>query len=190
MINVEEHLGLARQAAGRFWNEFRPPVDLEDVVSEAFIGLMKAARMFDPSKGTAFTTFAGMKIRYHLLDWLREQSWISRSELAKVRAGKAVMHAVLSLSVPVSVGGYGDLMPLEDALGDVDDNLAQIERRDEVKAMIRRLPRKQRQVLEGYYLGEQTMREVAMDLDLSESRVSQLHGDAMRELAELREQSR
>jgi RNA polymerase sigma factor (sigma-70 family) len=58
---VEFHMALARHYARRLRRWF--DMDLEDAEQTAMIGLIEAARRFDPEKGFQFSTYAGWWIR-------------------------------------------------------------------------------------------------------------------------------
>jgi len=42
----------------------------EDIISEGFVGLCKAAKSFDPDKGVQFTTYASYRIRGSMVDYM------------------------------------------------------------------------------------------------------------------------
>lgn len=66
-----------------------------------------------------------------------------------------------------------------------EDPLGQLIRSDAINALaqgLERLPEKQRMVLTLYYYEDLTMKEVAQVLEVSESRVSQIHAQALRDL--------
>jgi len=54
------------------------PIELEDGVSEGNVGLVRAARAFDPKRGVAFSTFAAISIRGAIIDALRRATPVSR----------------------------------------------------------------------------------------------------------------
>jgi RNA polymerase sigma factor (sigma-70 family) len=62
---VLQNLGLARWVAGRFKGH---GVDLDDLLQEANLALIKAAKAYDPSRGIKFSTYAARAIRYELID--------------------------------------------------------------------------------------------------------------------------
>jgi RNA polymerase sigma factor (sigma-70 family) len=64
-VAVENHLGLVANIARRVGRGCRLP--LEDLVQEGCLGLLYAARSFDPGKGCQFTTFAAPAVRWFIL---------------------------------------------------------------------------------------------------------------------------
>lgn len=85
---VEKNLGLA-QKISHDYVEHSSTYDLEDVVSVAYQGLIRAAILFDPNEprirpgdlenGKAFAGFASLKINGAILDWQREIDYVTRS---------------------------------------------------------------------------------------------------------------
>lgn len=54
-INAEEHLGLVHLCAGRFRSR---GIEYEELYSAGCLGLVKAAKAFDASRGVCFSTYA------------------------------------------------------------------------------------------------------------------------------------
>ncbi len=54
----------------------KPPLSYEDLVSVGTIGLVKAARDYDPSHKAEFKTYAYIRIRGAILDELRDSSFV------------------------------------------------------------------------------------------------------------------
>ena len=69
---VLEHRRLARHLAQRYARSGEQREDLEQV---AYLGLVKAARRFDPDRGVAFTTFAVPTILGELRRFCRDTRW-------------------------------------------------------------------------------------------------------------------
>ena len=69
---IEAHLGLVEYLARRFAGRGEP---LEDLVQVATIGLIKAVDRFDPSLGTAFSSFAVPSILGELKRHFRDHGW-------------------------------------------------------------------------------------------------------------------
>jgi RNA polymerase sigma-B factor len=71
-----EYLWLAESVAHRFFR--RDPARDEDLVQVACIGLVKAARRFDPEKGDSFPAFAVPTISGEIKRHLRDNGWFVR----------------------------------------------------------------------------------------------------------------
>jgi RNA polymerase sigma-B factor len=69
---VVSHRGLAERLAMRFAGRGQPSEDLRQV---AYIGLLTAARRFDPERGVQFATFAQATIVGELKKYFRDHSW-------------------------------------------------------------------------------------------------------------------
>ncbi|GAB2511780.1 sigma-70 family RNA polymerase sigma factor [Paramicrobacterium agarici] len=72
---VVSHLDVAEAIARRFTAGYRDPDDLRQV---AYVGLVKASRRYDPSRGSDFVSFAVPTITGELKRHLRDQSWVVR----------------------------------------------------------------------------------------------------------------
>ena len=69
------YLDLAEALAGRFEARGRERADLNQV---AYLGLVKAARGFDQSKGESFPAYAAPTITGELKRYLRDRTWVVR----------------------------------------------------------------------------------------------------------------
>ncbi len=75
---VLKNLGLVRSCAISMRNLYLKSGDIDDIVNEGVIALMGAIETFDPTKGAKFETYASLKIRGAIIDYLREQDWVPR----------------------------------------------------------------------------------------------------------------
>jgi DNA-directed RNA polymerase specialized sigma subunit len=59
---IEQNLGFARSLVRRLSRRLPASVDVEELESDAYLGLMMAARTFDPDRGVIFRTYATTRI--------------------------------------------------------------------------------------------------------------------------------
>lgn len=75
---VLKNLGLVRACAFSLRNTYIKFGDVDDVINEGVIALMDAIDSFDPSKGAKFETYASLKVRGAIIDYVRKQDWVPR----------------------------------------------------------------------------------------------------------------
>jgi RNA polymerase sigma factor FliA len=91
---VEKYLPLVKTVVGRLAMTLPPHVDGEDLYSAGLSGLLSAVRQYNPSAGTAFETYARLRIRGAVFDELRRMDWVPRSVHTKARRVQAVMQGI------------------------------------------------------------------------------------------------
>lgn len=80
MLVVEDHLGLVARIARRYARNYQGhhTMDLEDLIQEGTIGLMRAIEKFDDAKGCKFSTYAVYWIRQAIGQAIENESRIMR----------------------------------------------------------------------------------------------------------------
>ena len=68
---IVRFLPMVHKIAQRVVTYLKPPLSFKDLVSAGTVGLLKAARDFDPSRQAAFKTYAYIRIKGAILDELR-----------------------------------------------------------------------------------------------------------------------
>src|SRR5436190_19181562 len=91
---VEKYLPLVRTVVGRLAMTLPPHVDGEDLYSAGLSGLLSAVRQYNPAAGTAFETYARLRIRGAVFDELRRMDWVPRSVHTKARRVQGVMQTI------------------------------------------------------------------------------------------------
>lgn len=82
---VEQCQGMVRSLAIGIHRKLPPHVELDDVIAYGQVGLAEAARDFDPSRGSRFSTYAYYRVRGAIYDGLSKMAWFSRSQYQHVR---------------------------------------------------------------------------------------------------------
>jgi RNA polymerase sigma factor for flagellar operon FliA len=70
---------LVKRIAHHLLGRLPHSVQLDDLIQAGMLGLLEAARHYDSSKGASFETYAGIRIRGHMLDEVRRNDWVPRS---------------------------------------------------------------------------------------------------------------
>lgn len=207
---VSHYAPLVRYVAARVRTGLPAHVEVDDLVSAGYIGLLGAIESYDRTRGIAFESYAVPRIRGAMLDELRALDWVPRSLRRRARE---IDSAISELSVtrgraptdteiaerlgttPIDLHdslsqiAFADVIELtgRDEVRDVaaPDPLEVVEEwalRDDVVAAVHRLPVRERIVVALYYWESFTLAQVAQVLDVSESRAAQLHTSAVRRL--------
>lgn len=206
---AEHYLPLVKIVCGRLAVSLPQHLDKDDLLSSGFFGLLDAIDRFDLSRNIKFETYAGVRIRGSMIDYLRAKDWIPVSMRQKIRKyeqtvcrletefGRAATDSEIAEALEISLDELQTLesqcnsatvIPLEeylktDANEAVDTNPANstelFEIRETLAKAIDRLPEKERLVVSLYYYEELTLKEISAILHLTEARISQLHTKAI-----------
>ena len=76
---VLQYVPMVHYVLGRLGISRELGPDYEDLVSQGLIGLIEAVDRFNPELGAHFNTYAVVKIRGKILDYLRSLDWLSRT---------------------------------------------------------------------------------------------------------------
>jgi RNA polymerase sigma factor (sigma-70 family) len=143
------HIALVCRLARRLKRRLPPSVELGEVISDGFLGLEKAARLFEPDRRVPFEAFASVYVQGAMLDGLRVRQRQARALPSTDRViGECVYEPRIERVA--------------------DERLA-------LPMLLSALPRRTRLVLLLHHLEGLTMRQVGDCLRITEARVSQLH---------------
>lgn len=215
---AERYLPRIRRHAARIARRLPRHVQVGDLVSAGFVGLVDAFMKFDVSRMESFDAYVDHRIRGAILDELRAHDPLTRDQRIFARR-----LATAKQSAANETGGTPDEVEVARALGitvlqyraqvermaataarseaapydeesveasepthDRPDELAeQHEQRSRIAAAMDRLPPRKREVLRMHYDEGRTLREIGEHLGVTESRVSQIHSEAVLRLRTL-----
>ncbi|MEM7291856.1 MAG: RNA polymerase sigma factor FliA [Pseudomonadota bacterium] len=211
---ISEHANLVKRIAFHLLNRLPPSVQAEDLIQAGMIGLLEAAKHYDPSQGASFDTYAGIRIRGAMLDEIRRSDWTPRSVHRKSReAAEALRHIeqetgreakdtdvaeymgiglsdyhqilrestssrIFSFDQPDEGSGEYTKIPESTDKGPLH-NIDNENFQDQLADAIANLPERESLVMSFYYTDELNLREIGDILGVSESRVCQIHGQAL-----------
>lgn len=82
---VQTHALMVKRIAYQTFRQSPPTIQLDDLIQAGMLGLLEAVRHYDLSKGASFETYAGIRIRGHMLDEIRRNDWLPRSVYRNAR---------------------------------------------------------------------------------------------------------
>lgn len=160
------HLPLVKKLIWRKWGRTVSSHDLDDLYQAGCVGLLSAARRFDPSRGIKFSTYAQTRIIGAAIDQLREH---------RGRPGRWKVCPALDTDMRVD---DGETRPMEIVAGDAateDRRLAAV-RREVLGELRRRFPIRTAQIAMAHVFDRRTLEDVSRDWEVTESRLKQLMG--------------
>ncbi len=92
---IAELLPMVHRIVRQVVTYLRPPLSFEDMVSAGAVGLVKAARDFDPSHHAEFKTYAYIRIKGAVLDELRGSSLLPANLSKRVRSARQLSRKIL-----------------------------------------------------------------------------------------------
>jgi RNA polymerase sigma factor for flagellar operon FliA len=93
---VMAHLGMVKRVALHLKVRIPPFMELDELIQVGMIGLLEAARAFNPAKGIEFESFALSRVRGAILDEVRQLSYLPRSAVAFNKSENMATNALAS----------------------------------------------------------------------------------------------
>ena len=183
---------------GWFWREMEPNVP--STLAPFSSRIME--------HGTVFSTYATIRIRGAMLDELRGRDWLPRSvqrDLGRVaaaidrveqRVGRPAQEGEIASELGMPIEQYRSLAgelacaritqldeaELPPGIDEPEDQFVEVTKREALVEAIETLPEKEGLMLSLYYSEGLNLKEIGLVLGVSESRVSQIHGQAVARL--------
>jgi len=215
---VTEYASIIKLMAGRLAIRMPPSVELDDLVQAGVIGLLEALERYDASRNAQFKTYAEIRVRGAMLDYLRSLDWVPTSLRRKIKRlkederrleaqkGRALTREELAEATGETVENVDKLLwytqnlvtlSLNQETKDEDgtewiatvaddhavDPVEVLQKEDLVgrlSTVIEELLHREKLVLSLYYYDGLTMKEISKVLEVTVSRVSQIHSAALR----------
>jgi RNA polymerase sigma factor for flagellar operon FliA len=92
---IAELLPMVHKVVRQVVTYLKPPLSFEDMVSAGAVGLVKAARDFDPSYHAEFKTYAYIRIKGAVLDELRGSSLLPANLNKRIRDARQLSRKIL-----------------------------------------------------------------------------------------------
>lgn len=205
-----QYLPAVKAMAFRLKERLPSSIDYMDLSAIGTEELIKLARRYDESLNDSFWGYAKKRVYGAMLDYLRSLDVLSRASRKLV---KAIDYAVeeyrvehdeeptdeeLSEILDESIEKIHEariastiytVMPLGDQLqvGDEGSSIANIEKEElinSIKTVLSQYSQREQLIIQFYYFEELTLKEISEILDITESRISQIHKSVIHKIKE------
>jgi len=218
---VENYSYIVEIIAKRIRGMYQQFGDFEDIVNEGIIALIDAVSRYDMTKANKFETYATIRIRGSIIDYIRKQSWIPRrvtQHKKNIREAEKELSNILGRNPnDLEVANYlkielkdynkilfeinnANIVSFEDKVNRIiganivnpmlskstpetpESILEKNELREILENEINKLNDIEKLVISLYYKEGMKFKNIADILEISNSRVSQIHTKALRKL--------
>jgi RNA polymerase sigma factor for flagellar operon FliA len=205
---IKNFMPTIRYWAKHYHYQYHQVLDFEDLVMVGVIGLIDAMNKYKKDKQNQFKTYAEFRIRGEIIDELRKQDWMTRSERNKQKKykkaknnltdelGRSPTSMEMSNVLPFK---SKDMIRMEQYEGGetikqyvegetfASGNLANSEfenyaLKKTLGVVLDELPRTMRLIVTLKYFEDLNFFEISKVVNLSEGRICQLHAEALEQL--------
>lgn len=196
-----EYLPAVRAMAFRLKERLPSSIDYMDLSAIGTEELIKLARRYDESVNDSFWGYAKKRVYGSMLDYLRSLDIVSRASRRLIKAiDFATQEYLVKYNEEPSDEELADilgeeiekikearvassiyiLMPIEEQLNAEDEKstlktIVQDDLIEKIRAVLEEFNQKEQMVIQLYYFEELSLKEIATIMEVTESRVSQIH---------------
>ncbi|WP_313341548.1 FliA/WhiG family RNA polymerase sigma factor [Sedimentibacter sp.] len=214
---IEKYSYLVKIIALKLRGIYQQYGDVDDIVNEGIIALMDVVEKYDITKNTKFETYASIRIKGSIIDYVRKQDWIPRKVKSDYKTikdaedkltnslGRTPKDDEVAQYLKMDMKEYNQIvnnafgtsiLSFEELLGEANLTETEMsigyelpEEEVELKELykvlvdsVNKLGEKEKLVVSLYYKEDLKLKEIADILNISNSRVSQIHTSALQKL--------
>jgi len=200
------YIPAVKAMAARLKERLPSSVEFNDLVSIGLEELVKLARRYDPKQNDNFWGYAQKRIYGSMLDFLRSLDTVSRSDRKIIKDIDRIIEAyeaeydelpsdeyiAKELGIDVekvksakNASEIYNVMPIEEQMNffeNVSKKIEEEELIETIKKVLKKMNEKEQLVIQLYYFEELSLKEISEILEVSESRVSQIHKNVIKKL--------
>ena len=207
---VLQYLPAVRALAYKLKERLPTSVDVNDLISIGTEEMIKLSRRYDKKQNDSFWGYGRQRVYGSMLDYLRSLDTISRSNRRLIKAVEKEIDRYFSIYeeeptseylsevLKESVEKIDDardkskiiaLMPINEQITILseEDTLEMVEK-DElieiIKTILNRFKDREQLIIQLYYFEELNLKEISAILEISESRISQIHKKLLAKIKE------
>ena len=204
-----QYLPAVKAMSFRLKERLPSSIDYMDLCAIGTEELVKLARRYDEAQNDSFWGYAKTRVYGAMLDYLRSLDLVSRSSRRLIKEiDRAIENFLaendteptnieLSVILNIEVEKIHDariasdiytVLPLDDQLGnELDGTLDRMEHEelvDAIKDVLMGFEEREQMIIQLYYFEELTLKEISEIVNITESRISQIHKSVIRRIKE------
>lgn len=211
---VIQFMPAVRAMAYRLKERLPSSVDVNDLISIGVEEMIKLSRRYDKELNDSFWGYAKKRVYGSMLDYLRSLDIVSRSNRRLIKAidaeislymttnnqepddkylAKKLNETVSKIREARAASEVTANIPLNEHLITSGQNIEEMVERDQmidlIKEILTTLAQREQTIIQLYYFEELNLKEISQILDISESRISQVHKKLIKQIREKLEQN-
>jgi RNA polymerase sigma factor for flagellar operon FliA len=201
-----DYIPAVKAMAARLKERLPSSIDFNDLVSIGLEELVKLSKRYDPKQNDNFWGYAQKRVYGAMLDFLRSLDTISRADRKLVKEIDKIIEEYMAtygiapsdeylsevlnediekIKKAKTAGEIYNVMPIEEQLNYFENVSKKVEMEeliDIIKKVLKEMNEKEQLVIQLYYFEEFSLKEISEILNVSESRISQIHSNAIRKI--------
>jgi RNA polymerase sigma factor for flagellar operon FliA len=201
-----DYIPAVKAMAARLKERLPSSIDFNDLVSIGLEELVKLSKRYDPKQNDNFWGYAQKRVYGAMLDFLRSLDTISRADRKLVKEIDKIIEEYMAtygiapsdeylsevlnediekIKKAKTAGEIYNVMPIEEQLNYFENVSKKVEMEeliDIIKKVLKEMNEKEQLVIQLYYFEELSLKEISEILNVSESRISQIHSNAIRKI--------
>jgi len=203
------YLPAVKAMAYRLKERLPRSVEFDDLVGIGAEELVKLARRYDRNRNDSFWGYGKTRVYGAMLDYLRSLDIVSRANRKLIKMIDEIIaqymdeHGVepenhyiaailqeeeQKIKEARCIAAIYNVLPLDDQLeGDQKDTFLQIEQEElieKIMEVLETMPKRDQLIMQMYYFEELTYKEISEILDITPSRISQVHKHVITKIRE------
>ena len=183
---ITAYLPLVQRLVKQLKRRLPANVQCDDLIAAGVFGLVDSLRRNGGDQGVTFSWYARTRIRGAIFDELRAQDWLSRRTRDRLTAasGETGSYSTVFISLDEVTGAETSNHFATDEDDPFDAAEAQCQKRA-LACAIEQLPERERTIVARHYFDGVKLKDISIELGISEPRISQLHSRALSRLRAL-----
>ena len=205
---VIQYLPAVRAMSFRLKERLPSSIDVNDLIAIGVEEMVKLSRRYDIKQNDSFWGYAKKRVYGSMLDYLRSLDVVSRNNRRLIKAieleiskhltefscepteeylAKKLGESLEKIREAKAAAEIANNVPLNEQImanpkDSVEDRVEQDQMIEAVKSILTTLNDREKTIIQLYYFEELNLKEISEILEISESRISQLHKKLMRQI--------